>query len=396
MSGLTPSARARAVVESATLAITARAGAMRAEGKDVVSLSAGEPDFTTPGDVAEAGIQAINEGQTRYTATSGMPALRAAAVGWLKQQFGLAYTEAEVMATAGAKAGLHMALSAIIEPGDPVCLLAPYWVSYPDLVQVAGGQVVTVAPVPEQGFVHAGDQLDEAARRHGARGVILNYPNNPSGAVPTREQMKGLVDAAVANDLWIISDEIYATMIYDGAEHVSPATFEQARDRTLVVIGATKSHSFTGWRLAFLAGPAEIIAAAGRIQSQVIGNPCTISQHAAIAICHGDHQRELDRRMQEFEARRKFVVSCIAEIDGLELAPPSGAFYALVDARALCEARGIDDIGLAQQLLEDEHVATVPGSAFAIPGFIRISYATSMDELEKALPRLRSFAQGPS
>lgn len=393
MSGLTCNARARAVVESATLAITARAGAMRAEGKDVVSLSAGEPDFATPKDVAAAGIQAITDGHTRYTATSGTPALRSAATSWLKQQFGLDYGTDQVMATAGAKAGLHMALSAIVEPDEAVCLLAPYWVSYPDLVQVAGGKPATAAPVPDQGFIHSGAQLDEVARQHSARGVILNYPNNPSGAVPSREQMKDIVDAAVANDLWIISDEIYATMLYDGAEHVSPAVFAEARERTLVVIGATKSHSFTGWRLAFLAGPAEIIAAAGRIQSQVIGNPCTISQHAALAICGGDHRDELTRRMREFDARRDYLIRSIAEIDGLDLAPPRGSFYALVDARALCEARSIDDVELAQQLLEREFVATVPGSAFAIPGFIRLSYATSMEELEKAMPRLRHYAE---
>ena len=342
---------------------------MAADGQDVVSLSAGEPDFLTPSDVAAAGIRAIEEGRTRYTATSGLPELRQAAADWLQEQFGLSYGADEVMATAGAKAGLHMALTSIVEPGDAVCLLAPYWVSYPDLVGVAGGKPVQLEPVPDQKFVHSGAQIDEAARQHGARGVILNFPNNPSGAVATREQMKDIVDAAVANDLWIVSDEIYATMIYDGGKHSSPASFAEARARTLVVIGATKSHSFTGWRLAFLAGPAEIIAAAGRVQSQVIGNPCTISQHAAIAICGGDHRDELAVRMSEFDARRKFLVDSFAGIDGLDLAPPQGAFYALVDARALCEARGIDDVELAQQLLERELLAIVPGSAFChFPG----------------------------
>ncbi len=394
MAVLTPNARARAVVESATLAITARAAELRAAGHDVVSLSAGEPDFRTPDDVARAGISAIEEGQTKYTATSGLPALRKAATEWMHREFGLEYDPAEVMATAGAKAGLHMTLTALLEPGDRVLLPAPYWVSYPDLIRVAGGEPVDLAPVPEQGFVHTGAQIAAAAAETGARGIILNFPNNPSGAVPSREQMREIVDAIVERDMWIISDEIYAAVRYGENEHVSPASFAEARDRTVVVLGATKSHSFTGWRLAFVGGPQELIAAAGRIQSQVLGNPCTVSQHAAIAICKGDHRDELARRLDAFDERRLFLVEGINAIEGLSLAPPSGAFYALVDARPVCEQRGIDDLELSRRLLEDEYLAVVPGSAFAIPGFIRLSYAASVDRLQEGLERLRRFAEG--
>ena len=294
------------------------------------------------------------------------------------------------MVTAGAKAALHMALTSIVEPGDRVLLLAPYWVSYPDLVRVAGGDPITIAPVPDQGFVHTGEQIAAAAKEHGARGVLMNFPNNPSGAVPTREQMEDIVDAVVANDMWIISDEIYATMVYEG-KFSSPATLAAARDRTIFVGGATKSHSFTGWRVAFLAGPKDVIAAAGRVQSQVIGNPCTISQHAAIAICEGDHADELARRMASFDERRRFVIDQVATINGLELAPPAGAFYALIDARAICERLGVDDMEIARRLLEDKLLALVPGTPFAIPGFIRISYAAAMPALEKGLARLREF-----
>jgi len=286
-----------------------------------------------------------------------------------------------------------MTLTSIVEPGDRVLLLAPYWVSYPDLVQVAGGEPVVLPAVPEQEFVHTGAQVDEAARQHGARGVILNYPTNPSGAVPSRAQVQEIVDAAVANDLWIVSDEIYATMIYDGLEHTSPASFDHAKERTVVVTGATKSHSFTGWRLAFVAGPEEVVAAAGRIQSQCIGNPCTISQHAAMAICNGDFREEIERRMKAFDQRRRFLVDFFGEMEQLSLSPPRGTFYALVDARPLCEQLGIDDLELAQRILEQQLVATVPGSAFAIPGFIRLSYATSMEELEEGATRLREFAR---
>ena len=390
---LTPNARARAVAESVTLAITARAAELRAAGHDIISLSAGEPDFPTPPAVAQAGVAAIEAGQTRYTATSGLPELRRGATGWLRREFDLVYDQDEVMVCAGAKAGLHMALAAIIEPGDPVCLLAPFWVSYPDLVRVAGGEPVVVDAVPEQGFVHTGAQLAAAAAKSGARGVLLNYPNNPSGAVPTRAQILELVDAALARGMWILSDEIYASMIYGGVEHVSPASFDHARASTLVVNGATKSHSFTGWRLAFLAGPAEIIAAAGRIQSQVLGNPCTISQHAAIAICAGDFTAECARRVAAFDERRRYVVEQIEAIDGVSITPPQGAFYALADIRAICQRRGTDDLQIAAQLLDEVGLALVPGSAFAIPGFIRLSYAASMEQLQEGTARLRRFLE---
>ena len=240
---LTPNRRTRSLAESATLAISARAKEMSRGGKDVISLSAGEPDFGTVEVAAQAGVRAIQEGQTRYTEAAGTPELRAAAATWLNREFGLDYSPREVMVTAGAKPALHMALMAIVEPGDRVLLPAPYWVSYPSLVQVAGGVPIDLVAAPEQAFIHSGEQVVAAAQEHGAKGIMLNYPNNPSGGVPTRAQVKDIVDAAVETDLWIISDEIYATMLYDGAEHVSPAIM--GRERTLVVNGGSKSHSLT-------------------------------------------------------------------------------------------------------------------------------------------------------
>ena len=393
MAALTPNARARAVAESATLAISARAAEMKAEGLDVVALSAGEPDFPTPEVVAQAGVHAIQSGNTRYTATSGTPELRRAAAAWIEREFGLRYQPNQVMATAGAKAGLHMALTSIVEPGDRVCLLAPLWVSYPDLVRVAGGEPIVLPPVPDQKFVHSGEQIDAAAREHGAKGLIINFPNNPSGAVPTRDQMRAIVDAAAANDMWIISDEIYASMCYEGREHVSPAAVPGGAERTVFIGGATKSHTFTGWRVAFLAGPADVVAAAGRVQSQVIGNPCTISQAAAVAICNGDFDAERATRLAAFAERRDFLVNGINEIEGLVLETPGGAFYALVDARPVCERLGIDDLEMAKRLLEQQHLAVVPGGPFGIPGFIRLSYAASMDQLQLGLQRLARFVE---
>jgi aspartate aminotransferase len=285
-----------------------------------------------------------------------------------------------------------MALTALVDAGDPVLILAPYWVSYPDLVTIAGGRPVVLPPVPEQQFVHPPADLVAAARQHGAKGVILNFPNNPSGAVPPPARMRELVLAAAGAGLWIISDEIYGTMLYDGIEFCSAGKVEEARGRTVIVNGGTKSHTLTGWRIGFLAGPEEIVAAAGRVQSQVLGNPCTISQQAALAMCDGDDTEEHRRRMTALDERRRYLVREINSIPGLSLAAPKGAFYALVDARAWCAQMGSDDVAIANRLLDEVHVAAVPGTAFAIPGFIRLSFAASMAELERATARIRSFA----
>ena len=297
------------------------------------------------------------------------------------------------MVCAGAKGALHMALAAIVEPGDPVLLLAPYWVSYPALVSIAGGEPIVLPPVPEQGFVHDAAAIERAAREHGCKGIVLNFPNNPSGAVATRAQMQAIVEAAIATDMWILSDEIYATLLYDGAEHISPASLPGARERTIVVNGFTKSHTLTGWRVSFMAAPKPIIEVCARIQSQVLGNPCTISQAAMLAACEQPLPEEHAMRMRQFEERRAFLLHEINRIPGLRLQAPMGSFYALVDIRQLCDERGIDDVAACEQLLEQHLLAGVPGSAFAIPGFVRLSYAAAMEQLEKGVDRLRAWAE---
>jgi len=395
MAGLVPNARAGRITESATLAIAARAARMLAAGQPVVSLSAGEPDFPTPGPIAAAGIRAIEQGKTRYTPAAGIPALRAAGARWLQQQFGLSYSAEEVIVTAGAKAALHMALAAIVEPGDKVLILAPLWVSYPALVTMADGVPLILPPVPDDGFLHAPAAIDAAVQQHQIRGIILNYPNNPSGVVPSRAQLQAIVDVAVRRDLWLLSDEIYATLLYDDAVHLSPANLPGGRERTLVVNGFTKSHTLTGWRTSFLAGPRAVLDACGRIQSQVLGNPCTISQEAMLAACEQALPDEMARRQQAFTERRNFLVEAINQIPGLKLPTPRGAFYALVDVRRIATARGLDDMQIAEQLLERHLLAAVPGSAFGVPGFLRLSYAASMDQLRLAVDRLRAFAEQP-
>lgn len=393
MAGLVPNARSRRIEESATLAITAKAAKLKAAGRDVVSLGAGEPDFVTPAPIAASGIRAIEQGNTRYTAAPGVPELRAAGAKWLNTTFGLGYGADEVMVCAGAKGALHMALDAIVEPGQKVLILAPYWVSYPALVTMADGVPVIVPAAIDRGFVHDAATIDAAARQHKAAGIIVNYPNNPSGAVPSRADVQALVDVAKANDLWLLSDEIYATLLYDGAMHVSPAALPGGRERTIVVNGFTKSHTLTGWRTSFLAGPRPVIDAACRIQSQVLGNPCTISQAATLTACELPLPDEQTRRMSAFEERRRFLVTEINKIPGMRLTAPRGAFYALVDVRELGRKKGLDDVQICERLLDEHLLAAVPGSAFAIPGFLRLSYAAAMDLLQKAVVRLRAFAE---
>jgi len=258
-------------------------------------------------------------------------------------------------------------------------------------VRMADGEPVILPPAPERRFAPSADAVDAAVRAHDIRGVILNFPNNPSGCVPARAEIAALVRVAVAHDLWIVSDEIYAQLCYDGAEHTSPAAVAGGRERTLLVAGFAKSHTLTGWRIGFLVGPAAVIAAAGRIQSQVLGNPCTISQEAALVACAEPPRAEAERRMPEFDKRRRYLVQAIPTIDGLALDAPRGAFYAFVDARRLCARFAIDDVRLCERLLDEQLLAVVPGTAFGAPGFLRLSYAAPLKDLERAVARLRAF-----
>ncbi|MBK8975982.1 MAG: pyridoxal phosphate-dependent aminotransferase [Planctomycetes bacterium] len=386
---------ARSITDSITLAITARAKAMRAEGLDVVSLGAGEPDFPTPTNIADAGVAAIRDGYTRYTAAAGMPEVRAAAARWFGRHFGLDYRPEQIVVTAGAKPALTLGLTAIVERGDRVLLPAPYWPSYPDIVRLAGGVPVPLAARADQGFVHTGEQIAAAARQHGCKGAVINFPNNPSGAVPSRTQVEDILRAAQDTGMWLVSDEIYARLIYEG-EHVSPASLPGGAERTIVVNGGTKSHSMTGWRVGFLAAPPEVAAAVARIQSQALGNTCSISQRAALTVADETDDTELAQRLAAFDKRRRYLVEVLNATPRLQLDLPNGAFYALLDVRDICASLGLDDVALAERLLVEGLVATVPGSAFEVPGFIRLSYAASMADLEKAVERIRGFVAAVS
>lgn len=386
--------RALMVKESATLAIASKAIRMKESGIDVISLSAGEPDFPTPDPIAEAGVQAIRAGKTKYTSPAGTIEARRAVCTLLRRDHGLDYRPEEILITAGAKPGIHVALMAAMEVGDAVVVPAPFWVSYPDIIRLAGGEPHILAAVPEQGFVHRKEQLLQAVRDCQARGLIFNSPNNPSGAVHTRQQVRDLVEVAEYEDLWIISDEIYGRLLYDGAEHVSPAHFPEGRRRTFLVNGPSKTYAMTGWRLGFLAGPEEYIQAAYRIQSQITGNTCTPGQWAATEAFANDHTPALQKMLTAFDARRRLALDLLAAIPRLRPTRPSGAFYIVVDVRPILKERGIDDVQMAERLLEDVKLALVPGAPFALPGFIRISYAASEATIREGIRRLAAWING--
>lgn len=380
------------ISESTTLAITARAAELRSSGKDVISLSAGEPDFRTPEIPSRGGIAAIEGGKTKYTAAAGLPELRDAVSRSLARDFGLEYSRAEICITAGTKPAINLSLISLIEIGDPVIVLAPYWVSYPDLVRLAGGEPVILQAREEDEFLPDLDELG-ALLAKGASGVILNSPCNPTGTVWPRERIEALVGLCTQHDAWILSDEIYAQILYDGAEHVSPAQVPGGRERTVVLNGFSKSFSMTGWRIGYLAAPAEFTASVIRSQSQMIGNACTPSQHAAIAALSDEAQAARLQMVEAFTERRAFMVRALPELPGFTLRSPKGAFYLFPGVQRVLDQLGIDDVTLAKRLLDESLLAVVPGSAFGLPGHLRLSFASSIEELRRAVERLHEFLE---
>lgn len=392
------SRRASAIQPSATLAITAKAKALAARGVDVVSLGAGEPDFDTPPHVKKAGIQAIETGFTRYTATPGTPELRRAIAAKLERENGLRYEETEIIATVGAKHALYNAFQALVDDGDEVLIPAPYWVSYPDMVVLAGGKPVFVPTRLEDGFVPDADAI-RARLSPRTAAIVLNSPSNPTGAVWGEAALRKIADALAEHHCAILSDDIYEHLIYTGQPFRNVVQVRpDLRDRTIVVNGLSKSFSMTGWRLGWAAGPKPVIAAMQKIQDQSTSNPSSITQKAAIAALEGGNAFVDEMRVQ-FDARRKFVTERLAKIPGLRCAPISGAFYAFVDATELCakryQGKAIEGSSarLAEILLEDFMVAVIPGAPFGAEGFIRLSFATSMGQLEKGLDRIEACAR---
>ncbi|KJS40445.1 MAG: aspartate aminotransferase [Roseovarius sp. BRH_c41] len=388
------------VKPSPTIAVTTKAQELKAAGRDVIGLGAGEPDFATPAHIRAAGIRAIEEGKTKYTAVDGIPELKAAICAKFKRDNGLDYVPAQVSVASGGKQILYNALMATLNPGDEVLIPAPYWVSYPDMVLLAGGEPVIAPAGIETGFKLTPAAL-EAAITPKTRWFIFNSPSNPTGAGYTWDELKGLTDVLMRHPhVWIMTDDMYEHLAYDGFEFCTPAQVEPALyDRTLTCNGVSKAYCMTGWRIGYAAGPQDLIAAMRKIQSQSTSNPCTISQWAAVEALNGSHDFIAENNAV-FARRRDLVVAMLNEIEGMECPTPNGAFYVypsiagLIGKTSAGGAVIADDEAFATALLEETGVAVVFGAAFGLSPNFRISYATSDDALKEACTRIQTFCKG--
>ena len=374
---------------SPTLAVSTKAKAMTAAGHPVISLAAGEPDLPTPAVAIEAAMKALLDGATRYTAVKGIPELRAAIAQDSARARGHQYDAAtEVVVTVGAKQALYNLFQVLLEQGEEVLLPLPSWVSYAPQVELAGGVGVAVKGCADDGFFPTVEALEQTVTAK-TRAVVLTSPSNPTGLVATPEQIETVSRWAVERGLMIVSDEIYRRICFsDAPKFVSPLSIVGA-DHVVVVDGVSKSHCMTGWRIGWALGPAAIISAMTKIQSHQTSNPTAVSQHAALAaLKHGDSH--VDELVQSLETRRDIFVRRLASIQGVKALYPHGAFYVFVDVRSVLHATE-DDVAFCQALLEEQAVAAVPGSAFGSPGWLRMSIAVSVDELESAADRLETF-----
>ena len=390
------------VKPSPTIAMNTLAGELKAQGQDVISLSAGEPDFDTPENIRDAGIAAINAGKTRYTAPDGIPELKQAICDKFARENGLAYAPNQISVGTGGKQNLYNALMATLNPGDEVIIPAPYWVSYPDMVLLAGGTPVAVETSIENGFRLTAEQL-EAAITPKTKWFIFNSPSNPTGAGYSREQLKELTDVLARHPhVWIMSDDMYEHLAYDDFQFCTPAEVEPSLyDRTLTCNGVSKAYAMTGWRIGYAAGPEVLIAAMRKVQSQSTSNPCSISQWAAIEALNGP-QDFLETNNAAFKRRRDLVVSMLSAIEGVTCPVPEGAFYvypsiAGLIGKSTASGRVIDsDETFATALLEETGVAVVFGAAFGLSPNFRVSYASSDETLKDACSRIQSFCAGLS
>ncbi|HSK40275.1 MAG TPA: pyridoxal phosphate-dependent aminotransferase [Arenibaculum sp.] len=380
---------------SPTIAVTQKARELKAAGRDVISLGAGEPDFDTPDSIKEGAWRAIRAGDTKYTNVDGTLALKQAICAKFKRENDLEYTPDQVTVGTGGKQVLYNALMATLDPGDEVIIPAPYWVSYPDMVELAEGTPVFVACPPEKGFKLQPADLERAITPK-TKWLIVNSPNNPTGAAYTRAEMKAITDVLVRHPhVWVLTDDMYEHLSYDGFEFVTPAQVEpRLLDRTLTVNGVSKAYAMTGWRIGYAAGPKQLIKAIGVIQSQSTSNPSSVSQAAAVEALNGP-QDFLAERAESFRQRRDLVVSMLNQAKGITCHKPEGAFYVYPSCAGVIGLTTPDgkvigtDEDFVTYLLESEGVAVVQGSAFGLAPFFRISYATSTADLEEACQRIQ-------
>ncbi len=377
--------RIQAVQPSSTLKITALARELKAQGKKVINLAAGEPDFDTPKAVKEAAIQAIQEGFTKYTPTTGIPELKAAIITTLFRTRKLTYRPEQVAVTCGAKQALYNLLQVLVQAGDEVLVPSPYWVSTPEMVRLAGASPVAVRMEPSQGFCLDAAALEKACTPK-TKCLVLNSPSNPTGAVVDEKRLREIARVAKARNLWVISDEIYSQLVY-GVEHKSIASVApEVFDRTIVVDGMSKAYAMTGWRVGYLAGPTEVVEATSRLQDHSTSNPASISQRAALAALTGDQSPVLEM-VKEFGRRRDYLVQRLPGIQKISFVKPEGAFYCFVD---ISETRLNSNL-FVEKLLHEHQVATIPGAGFGWDNYIRISFATGMQDIQEGLDRLERF-----
>lgn len=404
---MTLAKRISAISPSPTLAITAKAKEMKAKGIDVIGFGAGEPDFDTPEHIKEEAKKALDEGFTKYTPASGIPELKAAICKKLKKDNDLDYEPGQIIVSCGAKHSLYNAMQVLCESGDEVLLPSPYWVSYPEQIRLSGAEPVIIETEEEDGFRLKVERLREKITPK-TKLLIFNSPSNPTGAVYHREELEAIAEIAVEKNIYVISDEIYEKIIYNNLKHISIASLNPEIKRlTLVINGLSKSYSMTGWRIGYAAGPKEIIQAMSNLQSHSTSNPTSFCQKASIVALEGS-QEPLRGMVSEFAQRREYIVERLNSITGISCLKPEGAFYVFPNiskllgksykpspcAQRLGKSQIIkDSINLSQILLEDAKIAVVPGLAFGKDHYLRLSYATSMENITKGMDRLEKFVK---
>ena len=383
---------------SPTIAVTQKARELKASGKDIIGLGAGEPDFDTPENIKQAAIRAIKDGDTKYTAVDGTPALKDAIIKKFKRENNLDYQVDQITVGAGGKHVIYNAMMATLNEGDEVVIPAPYWVSYPDIVLLAGGTPIILECNEKQGFKIKPLELEKVITKK-TKWIILNSPSNPTGACYSEDDIREIGKILIKHpNVYILSDDIYEHVAYEGFKFFTIAQVAELKERVLTMNGVSKAYSMTGWRIGYAAGPKEIIKAIAKIQSQSTTNPSSISQAAAVEALNGT-QDFIKERSISFQERRDFVVKVLNDIDGIECLKPDGAFYVFPSCKSLIgkkDKTGKElktDADFVQSFLENSGVAVVQGSAFGLEGFFRISYATSMDNLKKALEKISSFCK---
>jgi len=386
---------------SPTIAVTQKARELKGAGKDVIGLGAGEPDFDTPDNIKKAAIDAINRGETKYTAVDGTPALKKALVNKFKRENNLTYLPEQISVGTGGKQVIFNAILATVNPGDEVIIPAPYWVSYPDIVLLAGGTPIIVKCSEKNQFKITPIDLKNNISNK-TKWFIINSPSNPTGSCYTQKELEVLGEVLKENkNVFILSDDIYEHIIYDNFKFFTIAQIKALKERTLTMNGVSKSYAMTGWRIGYGAGPIEIVKAMAKLQSQSTTNPSSISQAAAIEALNGT-QEFIIKRNQSFKERRDFVVEALNKIDGISCLKPNGAFYVFPNCSECLNKKDKkgkiirSDSDFVSSLLENQQVAVVQGSAFGLEGYFRISYATSMDNLKKALDRIFNFCKSLS